>query len=574
MTLAILLICAASVFTLGINWGLPGRAVDAFLFGEHPVWTGAEIDRLAPPEDAIAGADVDANPIPNRNTPVWLNETDSQRAEIVRRYRLFSDQPDEMITFKSLARIRQFHGDPRLYQYGGLWIYPVGLLLKAAASIGLIDLRADRVHYLDHPEAFSHFYVVARLYCAAWGVLGAWAVFRIAWKLGGGSLVGATASSLCYIVMPVVVNMSHEAKPHLPGAVLPLLSILAAMRFVDTRATRWWLLSGALVGAAAGMILSAVVAVLVIPTMTKLAPLSWRRRLSIACAATLVAVVVYFATNPYVAIHLLGDRAVLRSNLSNSSAMYAVGNLRDGFTNAIRLMREGASLSLLIAGTISIVVVTARLKLKQALLLAAPGIIVLVQFIALAAGKPAEYGRFALLPDIVLAIAVGVAIGQFTTRNAQRVPIAALIVVLTAAPSWFYLVGFARDSSPVSTRMEDAAWIEQLRRAGGTTLAICAEPAPYSLPPANLFEWRIILMPRGTTVDDALPLADVIVRAVDALPADRSPRDGHVFASLTGPADRFPTRMSWAGKPFEIWAKSAVMREARRSAPPAGSTPR
>src|SRR5207237_6609480 len=141
-------------------WGLPSRAADPYLFGDHEVWSGAKIVELAPADSGL-GADVDANPILNRTRTVLLNETDRERAEIIRRYRLFSYQPDEMITFKSLSRLRENWGDPRLYQYGGLWIYPVGALLKLGSMIGLVDLRADQAYYLDHPEAFGRFYIVA-----------------------------------------------------------------------------------------------------------------------------------------------------------------------------------------------------------------------------------------------------------------------------------------------------------------------------------------------------------------------------------------------------------------------------
>ena len=161
-----LLTFAALVFGIGINWGLPSRRVDPFLFGSHPVWTGEQILRLAPVGSTSSGADVDVNPLPSRERPVLLNETDAQRAEIIRRYRLFSYQPDEMITFASLSAIRQTRGDPRLYQYGGLWIYPVGALLGVGGAVGLVDLRSDAAYYLDHPEAFGRFYIVARLYAA------------------------------------------------------------------------------------------------------------------------------------------------------------------------------------------------------------------------------------------------------------------------------------------------------------------------------------------------------------------------------------------------------------------------
>ena len=125
------MLLGAVVFLIGINWGLPSRKVDPFLFGDHPTWTGAQIvNLLGEPASAggvsSIGADVDANP--NKVRPVLINGTDAQRAEILVRYRLYSYQPDEMITFRALRAIPASHGDPKLYQYGGLWIYPVGAL--------------------------------------------------------------------------------------------------------------------------------------------------------------------------------------------------------------------------------------------------------------------------------------------------------------------------------------------------------------------------------------------------------------------------------------------------------------
>jgi len=122
------LLLGAVIFLSGIDWGLPSRRVDPYLFGDHPVWTGAEIVRLAPPRPAggQVGADVDVNPLGGAASagPVVVNATDAQRAEIVRRYRLYTYQPDEMITLMSLSAMRpgSLQLDPTLYQYGGLWI--------------------------------------------------------------------------------------------------------------------------------------------------------------------------------------------------------------------------------------------------------------------------------------------------------------------------------------------------------------------------------------------------------------------------------------------------------------------
>src|SRR5687767_5920354 len=105
LTLTAVLLASAFMFLLGITWGLPSRAVDPYLFGDEPVWSGEKIAALAPSDNDALGADVDANPLGRRDRPVVLNATDPQRAEIIRRYRLFSYQPDEMITFRSLSRI-------------------------------------------------------------------------------------------------------------------------------------------------------------------------------------------------------------------------------------------------------------------------------------------------------------------------------------------------------------------------------------------------------------------------------------------------------------------------------------
>src|SRR5688500_19492629 len=155
--IAALIAVAAGVFLTGINWGLPSRWVDPYLFGDEPVWSGEKILSLAPSDEGTLGADVDANPLAKRTYSIVLHDTDEKRAEILRRYRLFSHQPDEMITFRSLSQMRPGEGklDPRLYQYGGLWIYPVGALLKAASVVKLVELRSDPAYYLDNPHAFE-----------------------------------------------------------------------------------------------------------------------------------------------------------------------------------------------------------------------------------------------------------------------------------------------------------------------------------------------------------------------------------------------------------------------------------
>jgi len=115
-------------------------------------------------------ADAASGPALDRQRMVELNQTDQQKAKIVRQYRLYSAQPDEMVTFMSLAGMRGGSFDPRMYQYGGLWIYPVGAMLKVASIAGLVTVKPDLNYYLDRPEEFGRFYRVARVTrgCGDW----------------------------------------------------------------------------------------------------------------------------------------------------------------------------------------------------------------------------------------------------------------------------------------------------------------------------------------------------------------------------------------------------------------------
>jgi hypothetical protein len=570
------LILAGAWFAIGINWGLPSRSADAFLFGDaSKSWDGKRILELAGAwnDDPNRGADVDLNPIAVRSEPVVLNATDAQRAEIVRRYRLFSYQPDEMITFRALSQMRPGERklDPKLYQYGGLWVYPVGALLKVASLLHLVQVRSDLAFYLDHPEDFGRFYVVARLYSAAWGVLGVWTVYRLVRQIipigAPGCRVAPPAAAVCFAAMPVVVNMAHEAKPHLPGAVLMLLAVLAASKYVQTGRRRYWVGAGALCGAAFGMVLSALPVFVILPLMALLRrPATWRERIVVALTAGVIGVDVYFLTNPYVLLHLIGRHPVLWSNLGNSTAMYSAAGSAGAVLNSAMLIGEGTSVVLAVVGLVGVIVLGVRAVRKwtereqeevsrraTGLLLAAPAVLVAAQFVALAAGKPGEYGRFAILPDTLLAVEAVVAVATFVRRPAYRHVALAALAVATVTSGTIYLTRFVRDSGPSPTRLRAAADLAQLPPE--TTVAVTAEPAPYSMPPVNLFTRRLVLLPRGATVTrELLSEPGVVVSPIDGperhwLDAGWwiAPRDAHGWTY-----DALPSRISWADKRFMV----------------------
>jgi hypothetical protein len=564
----LLLLAGIFVFFSGIRWGLPSRAADSFLFGDHAVWSGQKIMDLAGGwnPDARIGADVDANPTHRQSeglTP--LNFTDSQRAQIVRRYRLYSYQPDEWLTLRALSQLKGHHGDPRVYQYGGLWIYPVGVLLKVASFSGYIRLHPDPAYYIDHPALFGRFYIIARAYSAFWGLAGIFSVWLLLRRLDVRPAM-AFCGALCFILMPVIVNGAHEAKPHLGGAVLLLWMIWAALGYVQTGRSFWRWAAAVFAGLAAAMVLSSVLGWIVLPVMVLLRPGSWKIRLGKIVGALAVAVAVYLLFNPFVAINAVAHRDILRSNLGNSSAMYPVSNAVGGLWNAIDLVGEGTSRLLAVmglVGTVALLTVVPAADPAAAnrvhpggglvWLVIAPALVIAVVMAVFGAGKPAEYGRFAMVTDIVLLVMGFVAADRFLRGRFERIAAPLILILSTGFFGVIYLRGFRRDASAHPSRLAQAQTLQRQLQTGAQILAMPNDPAPYCLPPVNLFEWHLYLLPRSGALRSDEMLPDVIVRPVDR--PVRSVGGGLLLYELIpdpAPHAPFASTISWADKPMEM----------------------
>jgi len=506
-TVCLLLFIAAVVFGLGINWGLPTRQSDRYLIG--PDGHGLRLEPLTsrvPEVDASHGADV-VDPSGPSDQPTSLNRTDADAAKILCRYRLYSFQPDEMITFRSLSAMKPSKGDfdPRLYQYGGLWIYPVGAILEFAGHVGLLQLT-DRSLYIADPELFGKFYIAARAYSAAWGLVAVWAVFVLTRRLTGPSLFASAMAALAFIFMPVVIDMAHEAKPHLAGTALILLAILAADNYTKNKSSKWLWITGALCGAAAGMVLWAAISLAVLVALACLSP---GRRLRIFLRGAFAALIIYCISNPYVPIHLFRDPAALRGNLGNTSAMYSFGRPDLALLNGIELLALGTGPALLIVGLIAHAkLFRNQTALQRILLITAAAM--LIPFFLFAAGKPAEYARFALVPDTALLIA---ALVWCERRHLQSLAI--LVVTATAVYGVSYVAGFIHDSGKYqdTTRAQVAAtlehWLTDWNAHGADpanadakhslrpAILVYLDPAPFSLPPVDLDGWNIVRLPKG-----------------------------------------------------------------------------
>jgi hypothetical protein len=303
--------------------------------------------------------------------------------------------------------------------------------------------------------------------------------------------------------------------------------------------------------------------------MTLLRPMPWGRRLKLVAIGCVVGGAVYAATNPYVWIDQFSaeGRAVFESNSGNSTAMYKVGRPIEGLLNEMSLAAEGTSPLLAAAGLIGATALGIRAFRRRrdaspdairrratGLLLATPAVLIAIQFALLGAGKPGEFGRFLIVTDVFLAIEAVAAAVTFLPQTRLRCGVLAVLLASTACFGWVYLRGFIRDSREITPRLEAAAYLRDAYDRRRPNIAIIAEPAPYCLPPVNLFDWQLTRLPPGqdpwVAMAQADPRPDRFVRATDLPPAN----PGESW--LHGMKRRWTSaRISWAAKPFEMGQK-------------------
>ena len=545
----------ALIMTPLLTWGLPSSRHDDLLFGGEPAWKAehyhiaALLQRL---RERDAGADTDLDPITGRDRLVDLTVDDQARAEILLAYRLYSRQPDEMLTFRALMRMRPWPPDfdPRMYQYGGGYIYLVGAALGASAVSGLVHLTRDAGFYLEHPEQFARFYIVARCVSLVFGVLTLVAVHKLARRAAGRTAgwFALLAAACC----PVFITAVLEAKPHLPSACMVLWATLSALDYQARGRMRDALRMGLQAGYAFGLVLTGCLAALLWPALFLARSAAGRRAaLRPLLVAGGAALAVYALTNPYLPYDLVTGRAAVASNIANSTAMYQ-GQMRQALSGAVRvaeLLLESAGLGVLLAGSLGLALLLRRHP-RAAVIGSLPGLGMLVLGAALGAGKPAECARFLILPVLLLCVAAATLFAMLARRR-PLLALLALIVVLGVMRTPVYVRSFAEDVRGDREARAQAGVFLKDHLGPADAVGVLQEPAPYAVPPLDFAHRRIVLLParRPRDLDEgALPTWLVFTADDDGTHAGGWWHAHYKLAARFPPACASLSRISWANK--------------------------
>ena len=459
----------------GINWGLPTKARVALL--------GADLDAIR--------AQIQNNT--KMEGSVVIAEPEKDRIDLARAYRryfLYSNHPDEMLTLMSLSKMHpsklDFH--PHLFQYGGLFVYPLGALIFVGGKLGLVKLTSDLTFYLQNPEAFGRLYVVGRLFVSAFVIGTAVLIYHFGRRVADrfSSFLGATL----FLLSPGAIVFSHEMKPHAAAAFFVLLLFYWLFLLLDEKKPGYLGLATIACGAATAMVftneiflLAALCCVWFVQDMS----LSERVLKTIACCALLV--VVYFVFNPYV---LLDFKSFL-AEAEHVKHWYQPGFHVAGVAGFIQYPLIGSiGLSTALLAVCGFIHLSRSHRAWTYLVLSITVLycVLLVNQLGLLAANP-KMARlmFALFP--LFAVAATAGLGAIP-NGPFRFGVALVSVIWIGSCSWAYLEGFRLDASDHNTRVLGGRWINENIPADAT-IGITPSPAPYKLPPFAFEKYRLVM---------------------------------------------------------------------------------
>ena len=185
-----------------------GLAVLFFVFAVSQLWTIDYGTRFNDP-DHIQSFTFDAGALSEaferQSTVIATNkEIPESPAKAAMRFKLYSVNPDEHLSIMALSRMKpgKLEFDPGYYQYGGAFLFPLGVWYFGLSKVGAIEVRSlEKV--LNGPEGLDRVYVAGRIFVLLAFLLAAWVLYRTflivtdswsaLWALGIFLFVPATA---------------------------------------------------------------------------------------------------------------------------------------------------------------------------------------------------------------------------------------------------------------------------------------------------------------------------------------------------------------------------------------------
>lgn len=420
-----------------------------------------------------------------RNNIGWFY-TNADKMVAFRSYINGSGAVDERKAFSALSRMRpsRLDFDPKLYIYGGSYLYPLGALLFVLKSLGVLHVTNDISAYLDHPRDMALLYLTGRL-ISVLAFAGAIWLLGILGNRMGGRLTGL-AAMMTFGLSSVALNYSVITKPHVYAAFFGLLGVYGLVRFRETGGNKWLAWATMAIGWAFGASFAAGALGLLFPCCLYDKGRIKRSSLQILAAWAGIGAV-FILTNPYFILSWDQYALTLYSHSSPDGWGYGVTKAGKLLGYLRRVFQQGYCFPVSLFGIIGLVWAiwkgedwTRRLALATALLL----------FLL---GMSLANLRISLFGGALFCLYCGYGLSLFLRSvSGQRWVRGCLLGAAFLQPLLFAAV-FFRDTIFDEHWMKPAReWIQRRPLREGVSVGFLESPSPLDAPALPFLRMRMI----------------------------------------------------------------------------------
>ena len=454
-------------------------------------------------------------------------------SNFVRPYMIRTYHTDEQMTIASLSRMKpgQFDLDPRIYQYGGLYIYGMGAYFYALKSAGILKLSGNPAFYYANPDEIGKFFVAGRALNTVFMLLIIIAVYLLANRFYGPRT--AALSALFTSVCPAFIFQTHIMKPYIGGTLFVIMSLYFAMKAFETEKIRHLMYGGLSAGLAAAMM--PVYGIILCAPIISFFMLKKKTVPHIVYPLIMFAFT-FLLVNPY---WLINFKDVL-AELTASSRFYATSS--SGIMSLLGFMYDQGKISMTEVLFILAFIGSVYTMLKRERISFIPvftGSIFFIFFTLLLRnnGISPHNTRFLLPAAAIFIIIAASSLEKLLRKNIAAIAVISLLALfLEFRASYVIASNFNIDSTAMSTRILAGNWVNANVKKG-SYVGIVEMPEPSHVPPFVFSNYKIVVFrnnPFDTDVDYL-----IFERAIPDLFTNSAAFDKYALEKQFLPSDTF-----------------------------------
>ncbi|MFH1368213.1 MAG: glycosyltransferase family 39 protein [Elusimicrobiota bacterium] len=435
--------------------------------------------------------------VKTRENPVFYRNR-TALSNFIRPYLLRSCHTDEQMTIASLGGMRpeKLDFNPRIFQYGGAYIYSVGAWFACLKLAGILKLTTDLSFYFQNPVEMGKFFTAGRIMNSIFTSLSILMLFIICKRFF--TETAGLIAALFFTLLPAVVIQQHIMKPYCMGTFFALSCLYFSILLSESgESMKYYVLSGACLGL--------TVASMPFYGLIAAAPLTvfaagGRFKVKNIALFTVSALSVFALTNPYWILDYKG----LLSEVVSFTAVKGSGSgkFSDFIYYIFRQIPSGAPAGIILSFLGGIALFSAKPGKKERIILISGVIPLLLSAWIWRSHNISIHNTRVLLPWLaILCIPSAVMFERLLSKNrvfAVSLVLLAAVTFQLSAASAVCVRNLINDTYRDSSRVTAGKWINE-NLPYGSSIGVFYFPEPSHVPPFNFINYRLtVILNRDT----------------------------------------------------------------------------